>query len=744
MKADEIQEALDVIDPVGLDYMEWCQVGMALQREGLPVEVWDTWSRRDPARYHAGDCEQKWRGFHDKATEVTGKTIFKMAYDRGWKPERKDGTFGWDDIVTISDRPRTSDAPKIDPIVKVVVDPTTVGEEQVPDGAPENAAQELIDFLHAVFEPDEHICYVTNEIRQDEDGKWKPAGSGISEKCSDVCERLERHKGKSDAIAMALTSTKEEAGAWVRVNPLDGEGIGDSHVTAYRNALVECDDGMSMGRQLALIHSMRLPVAAITTSGNKSVHAVVRIDAADKHEYDERVKKLYEWCRESGLNVDGQNKNPSRLMRMPGVRRGDKWQRLVQAGATPGDPATWDEWQDWAAEEKSGLPQICGLADIEEVPDLAPQLIHGILRDGQKGMLVGPSKAGKSFALIELGIAVAKGWPWIGHKCSKGRVLYINLEIQRASFIHRLVDVYRAMSGLYSDAGIPDDDAALLRTLPNFDYWCLRGFTAPLDKLVPMLVRKAKDGNYRLVIIDPIYKVLTGDENSASDMSLFTNQFDVIATMLNCAVFYAHHHAKGAAGGKASMDRASGSGVFARDPDALLDMSPIAVPAELADVVKYEITGDDGQLHERHASAYRISYTLREFESPLPLDVVFTWPLHTVTDELRECRLVGEMPTGKEFSNLGKQAVHSKADAKWNTINETVSWAVDEVKKAGKTPTINNVARHIELYAPDSEVTEANLSRWSKPSQRKQKYQRFGFEKRAMENGVFILKPVSG
>ena len=30
------------------------------------------------------------------------------------------------------------------------------------------------------------------------------------------------------------------------------------------------------------------------------------------------------------------------------------------------------------------------------------------------------------------------------------------------------------------------------------------------------------------IIIDPIYKVITGDENSASDMAAFCNQFDKI------------------------------------------------------------------------------------------------------------------------------------------------------------------------------------------------------------------------
>ena len=55
-------------------------------------------------------------------------------------------------------------------------------------------------------------------------------------------------------------------------------------------------------------------------------------------------------------------------------------------------------------------------------------------------------------------------------------------------------------------------------------------------------------------------------------MAKFCNQFDKVCTELGCAVIYCHHHSKGAQGGKRSMDRASGSGVFARDPDALIDL----------------------------------------------------------------------------------------------------------------------------------------------------------------------------
>ena len=144
----------------------------------------------------------------------------------------------------------------------------------------------------------------------------------------------------------------------------------------------------------------------------------------------------------------------------------------------------------------------------------------------------------------------------------------MNLELDRASCLHRFKDVYTAMGWAPSN-------------LQNIDIWNLRGKSLPMDKLAPKLIRRALKQNYIAVVIDPIYKIITGDENSADQMAAFCNQFDKVCTELSCAVIYCHHHSKGAQGGKKSMDRASGSGVFARDPDALLDIVELELTEEV-------------------------------------------------------------------------------------------------------------------------------------------------------------------
>ena len=134
-----------------------------------------------------------------------------------------------------------------------------------------------------------------------------------------------------------------------------------------------------------------------------------------------------------------------------------------------------------------------------------------------------------------------------------------------------------------------------------------------MDKLAPKLIRRAAKKNYVAIIIDPIYKVITGDENSADQMANFCNQFDKVCTELGCAVIYCHHHSKGAQGGKRSMDRASGSGVFARDPDAMLDMTELvptdAIREQLHNKAACRVI--KAMLDKRgHADAYGLDDTL--------------------------------------------------------------------------------------------------------------------------------------
>ncbi len=156
---------------------------------------------------------------------------------------------------------------------------------------------------------------------------------------------------------------------------------------------------------------------------------------------------------------------------------------------------------------------------------------------------------------------MANGVPWWGINTNKGRVLYINFEIQEAFFAHRLNDIASA-KGL----GMESLDAV--------DTWNLRGHCADLSKLMTKLLREIPKHHYSLIVVDPIYKGLGGrDENSAGDVATLLNEVERLAVQSGAAVVFGAHFSKGNQAAKESIDRISGSGVFARDPDTILVMT---------------------------------------------------------------------------------------------------------------------------------------------------------------------------
>ena len=505
---NELEQALDAISPGACTYQEWLAVGMGLKEAGMPVETWERWSERDGSRYHKGECARKWDTFRGSPAPVTQNSIFKLARDHGWTGPA-DRELDWDDEIHAG--PPAVDGRIVDPhwldVPELAIPPA--------DALWDPAAQ-LIAYLRALFEPSDHVAYVTESF-MDKD-KRRPTKGCWDRTAEQLISELSTCGGDLGSV---LGDYDPEVGAWICFNPVDGQGRRDANITEYRYALVESDE-QDLDRQAAIIHQMELPLAALVYSGKKSLHAIVKVDASDYAEYRKRVDYLYNVCKKNGLELDQQNRNPSRLSRMPGILRAGQKQCLLETNT---GKSCWQEWQDWIESATDDLPDTENMADSwDNLPPLADPLIEGVLRQGHKMLLAGPSKAGKSFALIELCICIAEGQPWLGRfRCAKGKVLYINLELDRASCLHRFKDVYTALG--YAPANIR-----------SIDLWNLRGASVPMDKLAPKLIRRAAKKDYIAIVLDPIYKVITGDENSADQMAKFCNQFDLVCRELGCAV----------------------------------------------------------------------------------------------------------------------------------------------------------------------------------------------------------------
>lgn len=741
----DLLEVLEHIEPAALDYQSWVNVGMALQYEGYHVSVWDDWSRRDPARYHTGECRRKWEGFGRAAQPVTGGTIVQMAKEHGWIPPSNLGhALDWGDLISSEG---------------VVVDKNWIEETKVRiPGDSWDPVKDLIRYIEVLFDSTENVGYVTRSFERD--GRFMPDRGCWDRTAGKLIELLSKCNGD---IGSVIGDYNPEVGAWIRFNPLDGKGCKNDNVTDFRYALVE-SDSMEIEKQNAIIRELELPVACLVHSGKKSLHAIVHIDAGNYAEYRQRVDYLYDICRKNGLDIDKQNRNPSRLSRMPGVMRAGQKQFLVDTNI---GKEGWAEWKEWIESVNDDLPDPESLQDVwEALPELAPPLIDGVLRQGHKMLIAGPSKAGKSFALIELCIAIAEGRKWLSWACTQGRVMYVNLELDRASCLHRFKDVYQAQ-------GIRPEN------LKNIDIWNLRGKSRPMDKLAPLLIRRASRKDYIAIIIDPIYKVITGDENSADQMANFCNQFDKVCNELGVAVIYCHHHSKGSQGGKKSMDRASGSGVFARDPDAMLDM----IELELSDdVLKQEennavcaacrqyldahfkweddLSQDDlcssyqmlnyceNRLNKaefstlmaivdaaknktRAVTAWRIEGTLREFPKFPAVNLWFNYPCHKVDD----VGVLGDIEPEAEKPVWQKAAEKRKEQAKKSKERKLSAFEIEfaNIEFEGREVPAQELADKLQ-------TTSRTLLTWLGDGSKKKKELADRFEKYQGDDGKMYIK----
>jgi hypothetical protein len=220
---------------------------------------------------------------------------------------------------------------------KVKIDPATAVEnflrgfkcdeadlwEASPVRPPDDWILDAIVLLETLYQPREQINFVT--AYELNGGKARPIGLGETVERDTLIGRWRKQMPRS------------EAGGWLRMNPMDGRGVADVNVTAFRFALIECDV-IPLELQMPLLAKLPLPIAAILGSGGRSFHAWVRIDTANADEFRRDVSRMLALLAKFG--VDTKNKNPARMSRLPGVVRqigahGDGRQRLYYLNPQP-------------------------------------------------------------------------------------------------------------------------------------------------------------------------------------------------------------------------------------------------------------------------------------------------------------------------------------------------------------------------------------------------------------------------
>lgn len=345
----------------------------------------------------------------------------------------------------------------------------------------------------------------------------------------------------------------------------------------------------------------------------------------------------------------------------------------------------WADWKDHIEGIDDDLPPLVSFWDqLKDPPQLSPELIGGILREGNKMIITGESKAGKTCLSQNLAVCIAEGRPWLNKfQCEEGKVLYMNLEVEAASLFNRFRLIYAA------NGWKPTEKCQ------NIIPWNLRGHAIPLDKLADKVIRRCRNtGPYKAIILDPLYKVQQGDENSAEAIIKFTNALDKICHETGAAIIYDHHHPKGSTGDRKVIDRGSGSGVFSRDADAICDISFLEPGKQLLEVIGKQI--------ENGEKPMQISFVLRDFKDIQPLNIWFAFPVHYIdTTNLLE----GAPVEGSREANLQQSSKRTTESERIETLRQGfVACEEDGVAKLseivdffGGSPTEKTLRRYLKV-----------------------------------------------
>ena len=213
------------------------------------------------------------------------------------------------------------------------------------------------------------------------------------------------------------------------------------------------------------------------------------------------------------------------------------------------------------------LPPLLKLKEFAASPPMPPPiLIEGILHQGCKMIIGATSKSNKSWALLDLGLSVASGAPWWGRQTTMQNVAFLNFELQPWAMAQRINSLcaHRTYGPTIGE---------------NFHLANLRGRSCDMSLIRPEIERLMQDTSIGLIIVDPAYKVLGDrDENANGEITSLMNEFEALAQSTGAAIVLAHHFAKGDSTTKNAIDRMSGAGAWARDPDAILVLTPHEEP----------------------------------------------------------------------------------------------------------------------------------------------------------------------
>jgi len=496
-------DALHAIPP-DLPREEWVKVGMAAQAAGLDFDTFNDWSAQ-AGNYDERAARDTWRSFKPGKGIGPG-TLYRVGAEHGWRMDGNKPQHKAAQAPRKAAEPPRKPAPGMSPAeVWNRCEPATVGHPYI---VAKGAAGVPLDLLRVV-----------------------PAGDGL------------RIAGQNMAGALVVPAYGPEGLQSLQLIPPPGagkklnlpgssmggtsfvvgevvpggvvhvcEGIGQAWACwqATGNAAVVCFGWGNVGK-----------VAADLRQRDASARLVLVPDVGKEEsaaEIAQAVGAAVAYMPEG----EAQNFDANDLAQRDGH---DVLAELLQAAREPAPP---------------GLPLSVAFAD--ELPDAftpPDELVEGVLTAGDGSVLYGDSNSGKTFFVIDMAAAVARGAQWMGRNTEPGLVVYLAAE-SPASVRGRL-QAYQRHHGV---------------RVPNFaivqspiDLFDGDADTEAVIAVVRQLERQ-RGQKVRLIVGDTLARLSAGaNENAGQDMGLVVRRFDRIRTACNAHFLLIHHSGKAAANG---------------------------------------------------------------------------------------------------------------------------------------------------------------------------------------------------
>jgi putative DNA primase/helicase len=205
------------------------------------------------------------------------------------------------------------------------------------------------------------------------------------------------------------------------------------------------------------------------------------------------------------------------------------------------DAPKFGEGMDAQANTSTDYPLNVIFADqLGDTYDPPNEIVEGVLTAGDGSVVYGDSNSGKTFFVIDMGCALARGIDWLGRRTEQGIVVYLATESPGS--VKGRLQAYQ----VHHHIKVPNF-AVVQNPIDLFDG---EADTRRIIKLVRQLEVEL-GSKVRLIIGDTLARLSAGaNENSGEDMSVVVKHFDRIRAECDAHFLLVHHSGKNAAAGQ--------------------------------------------------------------------------------------------------------------------------------------------------------------------------------------------------